>query len=169
MKTRRTVFDDNVVPLPRASGADAKLVCSKLITHHDEQLVLCAKLEELADELPELSDTQFCLQLAKCIHPMICAAHEYEEKTLFPMLMSLEGVDENLKATTERLRYEHWEDESFADEVADALIRFVTDKASSNAETLAYMLRGFFEGLRRHIAFEREHIVPILCKQQAAG
>jgi hypothetical protein len=31
------------------------------------------------------------------------------------------------------------------------------------------MLRGFFEGLRRHIAFEREHIVPILCKQQAAG
>jgi hypothetical protein len=30
------------------------------------------------------------------------------------------------------------------------------------------MLRGFFEGLRRHIAFEREHIVPLLCKRKVA-
>jgi hemerythrin-like domain-containing protein len=80
--------------------------------------------------------------------------------------MATANIDADLKATVERLRYEHWEDESFADEVADALIRFVTDRASSNAETLAYMLRGFFEGLRRHIAFEREHIVPILCRQR---
>ena len=87
---------------------------------------------------------------------------------LFPLLMVSGDLEENLKATVERLRYEHWEDESFADEVADALIRFVTDKASSNAETLAYMLRGFFEGLRRHIAFEREHIVPLLCKRKVA-
>jgi hemerythrin-like domain-containing protein len=100
---------------------------------------------------------------------MIHEAHEYEEKTLFPMLMAMQNIDENLKTTVERLRYEHWEDESFADEVADAMIRFVTDKASSNAETLAYMLRGFFEGLRRHIAFEREHIVPLLCRQQVPG
>ena len=85
-----------------------------------------------------------------------------------PLLMSIENTDDALKSTVERLRYEHWEDESFSDEVADALIRFVTDKASSNAETLAYMLRGFFEGLRRHIAFERDHIVPLLCKRTRA-
>ena len=31
-----------------------------------------------------------------------------------------------------------------------------------NFEALSYMLRGFFEGLRRHIAFEVEHLMPIL-------
>jgi len=169
MKMRESVHDDNVIPLPRAFGANAGAVCGKLLGHHEEQLALCGKLEEVADDLPEISDTQLCLYLAKRIHPMIHEAHEYEEKTLFPMLMTMQDLDENLKSTVERLRYEHWEDESFADEVADAMIRFVTDKASSNAETLAYMLRGFFEGLRRHIAFEREHIVPLLCRQKACG
>ena len=167
MKTHESGQDDNIIPLPKAGRADSKLVCAQLLNHQDEQLALCGRLEEVADQLPEITDTQLCLILAKRIHPMIREAHEYEEKTLFPMLMAMQNIDADLKATVERLRYEHWEDESFADEVADALIRFVTDRASSNAETLAYMLRGFFEGLRRHIAFEREHIVPILCRQRA--
>lgn len=162
MKAEHMPSGDNVVPLSRGSGANVQFVCKTLVAHHDEQIELCSRLEQIADQLPELSDTQLCLTLARRIHPMIREAHEYEEKTLFPLLMASGGVDDALRSTVERLRYEHWEDESYADEVADALIRFVTDKASSNAETLAYMLRGFFEGLRRHIAFEREHIVPLL-------
>ncbi|MCI5076359.1 hemerythrin domain-containing protein [Oricola sp.] len=167
MMIQQSLNEDNVIPLPGLAAGNIEAVCKRMLGHHEDQLVLCRKLEEVADELPELGDTQLCLSLARQIHPMIRDAHEYEEKTLFPLLMTIEKLDENLKSSLERLRYEHWEDESFADEVADALIRFVTDKASSNAETLAYMLRGFFEGLRRHIAFEREHIVPILCKYQA--
>lgn len=31
-----------------------------------------------------------------------------------------------------------------------------------NAEAIGFMLRGFFEGLRRHIAFEREHVLPMI-------
>ena len=62
----------------------------------------------------------------------------------------------------ERLQYEHWKDESFAEEVSDGLIKFVSDSDHPSADTLAYMLRGFFEGLRRHIAFEAEHILPLL-------
>ena len=168
MKFEESSSEDNIIVLPKAVAANIKMVCSTMLTHHEEQIALCRKLEEIADELPEISDTQMCLRLARQIHPMIRSAHDYEEKTLFPMLMTIENTDGSLKSTVERLRYEHWEDESFADEVADALIRFVTDKASSNAETLAYMLRGFFEGLRRHIAFEREHIVPLLCKRKVA-
>src|SRR5690554_4153481 len=118
MKTRETgPDDDNVIPLSRAVDANAKRLCETLLGHHEEQLALCRKLEEVADELPEISDTQLCLHLARRIHPMIHGAHEYEEKTLFPMLMKMHDVDDRLKATVERLRYEHWEDESFADEV----------------------------------------------------
>lgn len=158
---------DNVIPLQRQNG-ESKLICVKFLACHDQQMALCNKLEEIADQLPELADTQMCLRIAKSIQPMICEAHELEEKTLFPLLLTMDGASDGLKSTIERLRYEHWEDESFADEVADAMIRFVTDKASSNVETLGYMLRGFFEGLRRHIAFEREHIVPLLCRSQVA-
>lgn len=164
MKTLRNMPDDNIIPLPNVAVDSVDRVRTRMIDHHEQQIVLCRKLEEIADELPDLSDTQMCLSLARQIHPLIRSAHEYEEKTLFPLLLSIGNLDDNLKASVERLRYEHWEDESFADEVADAMTRFVTDKASSNAETLAYMLRGFFEGLRRHIAFEREHIVPLLGK-----
>ena len=31
---------------------------------------------------------------------------------------------------------------------------------SRNPETIGYMLRGFFEGIRRHIAFVGEHSIP---------
>jgi hemerythrin-like domain-containing protein len=147
---------------------DMKSVCSRMINHHDEQLALCAKLEELADELPDVSDTRLCLQLAKQIQPMISDAHNYEESTLFPALMT-DGEDGGeLKSTIERLRYEHWEDESFANEVSDGLVSFVMDKRSLDPVALAYMLRGFFEGLRRHIAFEREHILPLLIARKQA-
>ena len=163
----RKQAESNVVSLFQARDvASADNVCARLVLHHDEQLALCQRLEEIADELPEVGDTQLCLSLAKNILPMIRDAHTYEEKTLFPLLISFDANNDKLASSLERLRYEHWEDESFADEVADGLIRFVTDRASSNAETLAYMLRGFFEGLRRHIAFEREHIVPLLSKMQ---
>ncbi|QKV17492.1 hemerythrin domain-containing protein [Oricola thermophila] len=168
MKTREDAKKDNVVPLLRNTCVDAGQVCAQILAHHEEQLALCQKLEEIADELPEISDTQMCLSLARKIQPMVRAAHEHEERTVFPILMASDGIDSNLKASLERLRYEHWEDESYADEVSDALSRFVTDKASVNVETLAYMLRGFFEGLRRHIAFEREHIVPLLCQKQVS-
>ena len=72
----------------------------------------------------------------------------------------------NLNRSLERLKYEHWEDESFAEEVSDGLIRFVSDPDHPSPDTLAYMLRGFFEGLRRHIAFESEHILPLLRRQE---
>lgn len=139
-------------------------VCSTLEANHLEQLALCARLEEVADDLPEVADTQMCLHLARRVLPLVKRAHEYEENTLFPLLQAAEAKGGPLAQTIERLRYEHWEDEAYADEVSDGLISFVTDRASSNPETLAYMLRGFFEGLRRHIAFEREYIVPILAR-----
>ena len=70
-----------------------------------------------------------------------------------------------MKNALERLQYEHWKDESFAEEVSDGLIKFVSDSDHPSADTLAYMLRGFFEGLRRHIAFEVEHILLPLLRQ----
>jgi len=130
------------------------------------QAELCRNLEKLADDLPNDVDLQNCLTLAKAITPILREAHEFEEKTLFPELKNRFSDDEQLMATLERLRFEHWEDESFADELRESLIGYATDQTPEVVNSLSYMLRGFFEGVRRHVAFEREHILPLLEKSR---
>lgn len=121
---------------------------------HKEQLALCLELEEIADSLPSNINRQKCLYAAKALGPVIRGAHHYEETVLFPWLehhASLRASSETL----ERLRYEHFEDECFAEELTDALLK-VGSGNPVNMEAVGYMLRGFFEATRRHIAFESD-------------
>ena len=137
----------------------------QLKVHHKNQLELCDRLENLADSLPKNFDKQECLFIARALYPTIKAAHQFEEQTLFPLLNPGKGHDENVSRSIERLQFEHWEDESFAEELSSTLRQLVSQPDATNIEKLSYMLRGFFEGLRRHIAFEAEHILPILRSQ----
>jgi len=124
------------------------------------QIDMCDALEEIADSLPRKFNKQQCLQVAHALYPSIKSAHEFEEQYLFPTLDSLTEDDKTLGASLERLRFEHWEDESYSQELAETLLDWVRGQSKYDPETIGYMLRGFFEGLRRHIAFEREHIIP---------
>jgi hemerythrin-like domain-containing protein len=133
-----------------------------------QQAKLCEKLEEVADRLPDDADKQDCLQLAQALVPLVKRAHDYEEKTVFPWLILAGGADDSLRGSIERLRFEHIGDEEFSTDLSQALRSYVTDPANCNTESLAWMLRGFFEGMRRHIAFEREHILPLLHRSRAS-
>ena len=129
--------------------------------HHAGKLRLCEQLEAIADSLPDHVDPQVCRTAALGIVPTLRDAHMFEDSVLWPVLRQLRPDDERLEASLQRLHYEHLEDESYADELAAVLV----DEAmviNRNAEATGYMLRGFFEALRRHIAFERDHILPIL-------
>jgi hemerythrin-like domain-containing protein len=136
--------------------------------HFSKQLDLCRQLEEIADELPQKNDRQRILVVARSIFPTVKKAHRFEENRIFPHIEIKAEKQDSLKFSLERLQYEHWEDESFAEELSDGLIRFVADCEEPSTNTLAYMLRGFFEGLRRHIAFEAEHIMPLLRRKETA-
>lgn len=39
--------------------------------------------------------------------------------------------------------------------------------AIANPEALGFMLRAFFDSVRRHIAFEREHVLPAVKARMA--
>ena len=130
------------------------------------QLELCQKLEDLADQLPDDVNISDCQELAQEISPIIKKVHEFEETALFPCLRKSFSHDQNLMATLERLRFEHWEDESYADELQEGMMQFAARQDEECKSSLPYMLRGFFEGVRRHAAFEREHILPILMKSE---
>ena len=133
-----------------------------LEAHHAAQSRLCDELEAIADSLPDNVDPQACLGAARTMCGLLARAHAFEENTLWPELRHLQKSSERLNQSLERLRYEHWEDESYAEELSTVLTDWAMCTGKRNAEATGYMLRGFFEGLRRHIAFEREHFVPIL-------
>ena len=123
---------------------------------HDAQLTLCAALEEIADSLPANINRQKCIYAAKSLIPLINGIHRYEEEALFPMLASKGSGDRDLTDSIARLKFEHVEDECFAEELTDTLNRLGQGDGTVNAEAAGYMLRGFFESLRRHIAFEQK-------------
>lgn len=132
-----------------------------------EQARFCDRLETMADMLPDGVDSRDCLLMAQNIVPLVRRAHEFEEGSVYPLLLSGPGLSQDLTETLERLRFEHLGDEEFAGDLCVSLRQFVTDRANCNVESLAWMLRGFFESLRRHIAFEREHILPLVERQAA--
>lgn len=135
---------------------------SELAYHLDCLARLCDELERLADRLPDNVERQQCLSVARSIYPVIRSSHEFEETVIFPRLRRLAEGMPAIRSTLERLHGEHWEDESFGCEVRDYLLSFVAHPETGNAEALAYMLRGFFDSMRRHIAFEREYLIPVL-------
>lgn len=136
--------------------------------NHDLKLALCDALETVADGLPDQFDLQTCMTLSRCILPTIRKAHLLEEEELFPLLLRLTGQAPALSASIERLRREHCEDEDYAEEITGLLVEFSNHGVAANAETAGYMLRGFFSGLRRHVAFERECLLALAdsaCRQ----
>lgn len=157
--------EEQGIVMPAAGGSndnDITGIVETLRRYHAHQMQLCKELEVIADALPDNVDNQACLYAARTIYPEIKRGHDFEEEVLFPLARRIDSGNVQLASTLERLRYEHWEDESFAEEVTEALRSFVTEPENRNTDKLAYMLRGFFEGLRRHIAFEREHLIPML-------
>lgn len=135
---------------------------------HGEQLALCRELEEIADSLPTTINRQKCIYAAKALGPLIKGIHHYEETVLFPTLQASPDATEALGPTLERLKFEHCEDECFAEELTDALLKLGSGERV-NMEAVGYMLRGFFEGIRRHIAFEREHLLSGVTSSEGAG
>lgn len=154
-----------VVPIHAKHGAyttNPRHALQVMGGHLTSQIALCQDLENIADSLPDNVNSQDCLHVARSIFPTVRKAHEFEENELFPMLRAHFGDDRELTEALNRLHFEHWEDESYAEELADSLMNFVTHRDRANPEALAYMLRGFFESLRRHIAFEQDHLCPIV-------
>lgn len=127
----------------------------------EEKTRLCDALEEIADSLPDNLDKARCLQIASVLVPVIRSTHCYEEDVIFPAYVSA-VADDAVPDPLKRLRAEHFEDECYADELTEALLEIARGGNVGNAEALGYMLRAFFESVRRHIAFEREHILPAI-------
>ncbi|HEV2515840.1 MAG TPA: hemerythrin domain-containing protein [Devosia sp.] len=117
------------------------------------QMHLCDLLEGIADSLPSGIDQQQCLRIAEMILPVIRRAHLAEEVDLFPRILA--RVQDG-SAIVDQLRSEHFVDECFAEEVQYELLLLGRGRPVLPPDAVGYMLRGFFDGLRRHCRTERE-------------
>jgi hypothetical protein len=125
-----------------------------------EQLELCAALEALADSLPLRMDTLGAVRLLERLHATLQRCQRFEEGVLFPALAARRP---DLLPTLARLRAEHLEDQDQASELRDAIEGFLARREPPKAEEIGYILRGLFTALRRHLAFDRDVILP-LCR-----
>jgi len=122
----------------------------------DERLSICDALEEIADSLPKRVDRQVCVHTARVLPQIIKKAHHFETEIFFPNLEKTKFISLDLDATLERLKNEQVADEYSGEELGDVLMSYGIGEPILGAEATGYMLRGFFEKLRRHVAFEKE-------------
>jgi hypothetical protein len=129
---------------------------------YDMQLLLCNELEALADSLPFGVNRQRSQHLARAVYPLVASAHEIEEELLFAPLSCFADRMPDMPSTLARLRLEHHSDLCFAEELNDMLLAFGRGDDLMTPNAVGYMLRAFFESVRRHVAFEKEILVPLL-------
>ena len=129
---------------------------------HDGLFTLCDLLEQVADSIPSHISRKTCAGLGESLLPLLRDIHQFEEDVLYPLAIKRLGATRQIRSTITRLQYEHCEDLCFAEELSDVLRDLGIGKAPGNPEATGYMLRGFFEALRRHIAFERDHLLGVM-------
>lgn len=122
-------------------------------------LALCDRLEAIADDLPRI-DGRLCRETADALEPLVEDTHAMEEAVLFPVLMST-GRPE-LSQIVARLRQEHLFDSGSAEEVSECLRDLASGRSILPADAVGYLLRAFFEGMRRHVHGELDLLQLVL-------
>ncbi len=154
---------------PGSDRHDPEGIGDFLLASHRDQLALCTSLEAIADSLPGQIDRSACINAARALGPVITHAHTLEEDVIFPAILLRWPQLSGLNHTIERLKFEHLEDICFSEELYDALMAYGRGEDRPAPDAFGYMLRGFFESLRRHIAFEQEVIVPLFRLGNSGG
>lgn len=130
----------------------------RLGLEHSLQLELCNCLEHIADLLPDSVDRRLAKSAATMLEGGLTHYVTFENEKLFPLVRR--RGDGAIADALRQLEGEHLRDEAFALEIAEELEGLCKRAACRNPEMLGYMLRGFFEGRRRHIAWENTVVIP---------
>ena len=130
--------------------------------NHQDLLALCHDLEALADSLPFDVNERLCHDVSDSVVALLARTQAFEEELLFPDLEREAGSCFSAMMI-ERLKNEHRCDRLAAEEISLTLKALLRGHCGLTFETIGYMLRGFFECVRRHVASERaliEQLVP---------
>ncbi len=156
-KTGHTSMGSPLAPLP----LDMDNPLDILEHEHHRQKWLCDVLENIADGLPgklEAALARTAVDILKTEAPL---HHEQEEACLFPLLTQRAQPEDNIEAVIRQLTREHLADDTYSNDLIHLLEEIADGIRPANPEMAGYMIRGFFESYRRHIAFEDLVILPL--------
>ena len=130
----------------------------RLETLHSDLLDLCLRLEEAASDPTIAGELR---ELADGIPPLLKSVHDLEERLLFPDFDRHAGSC-FAAMTIERLKAEHRCDRLAAEELSLTLKAVADGRCGLSPDTVARMLAGFQESLRRHVFSEKMILESLL-------
>lgn len=133
---------------------------TRMSRDHDMMREVCNVLEAIADGLPDNVDKAASRRAAEYLRNDLPMHFRDEQHCLFPLLAKRAGEDANLTEVLRLLEQEHESDEIFATEVLELLDTINAGEPPKNPNMAGYMLRGFFELQRRHLAWEEAVVIP---------
>lgn len=129
-------------------------------------LSICDRLEAVADGLPNNVPAGHCTRLAAEIVDLLARTHREEEAILLPLLATSPRPE--LRQLARRLREEHDYDDDAVVEVREALLAVAAAEPLHSPDATGYLLRSFFESLRRHVRAEQD-LLAILIELPPSG
>jgi hemerythrin-like domain-containing protein len=127
---------------------------------HATQRALADLLEGLADGLPDGVDRRAAALGAHSLRMLAARRWALEEQALFPLIESHAPEGAPARRAIAIARREHRETAGRAIELADELEALAESGRARNPDALGFMLRAFFDGLRRHLDWTEAAIMP---------
>lgn len=134
-----------------------------------EKMAICHELEQVADNLPSRIDSRQCAILAAKLPGLLKLCDDIHQQVIFPLLLREQSQRHFTRPMAERLIGERLMDQGYAIEVGEFLGQLANAEAIGNVEASGYMLRGFFEVVRRSCAFDLEYIIPLTQRYSTDG
>lgn len=128
---------------------------------HALQRELCDLLEAIADGLPQSFDTSLATIAVSILEGSVPRHMRLEEEALFPVLRDRVALEDPLHSVLTCLEEEHARDGASLVELTDGLKTAAQQGSVTNPDMLGYMLRGYFDSQRRHIAWEDRVVLPV--------
>lgn len=118
---------------------------------HKAQRALADLLEAVADGLPDQVNPASATLAASLLRDSVIRRTALEEETLFPLVEARAAEGSPLARAVALARREHRDCAGRAIELAEELDELAREGRARNPDALGFMLRAFFDALRRHL------------------
>lgn len=117
-------------------------------------------MELVADQLPDMVNETLCNQIYSALRFELPILHRNEE-ALYEIICQRDRRDAGMVEIVEKIRHEHTVHECYADEFSDTLSILRPSEGVHWPDAMGYMLRGYFETMRRHLDWEELTLIPL--------
>lgn len=122
---------------------------------------LCDLLEDIADALPETQNRLVVVPVIDMLRNTMGLHRALQEGFFLPLLKKRCSESDSAESLCAQIETEHTSDEALALDIAEQLEEAIGIGRFRNPNMLGYMLYAYFEGRRRHLAWEETVLFPL--------